>query len=66
MVSVAPLSTFEIELTVSLTRWISRLKPIDREVLNFTILLRVVVWVKQRNHWIGMRTVTSGKYASGD
>ena len=38
MVSVATLRTFEIDLSVSLTRWNSRQKPKDNEVLNFTMI----------------------------
>lgn len=38
MVSVATLRTFEMDLSVSLTRWNSRLKPKENEVLIFTIV----------------------------
>ena len=42
MVSVATLRTFEIELSVSLTRWSSRVKPKENVVLILTIALHLV------------------------
>lgn len=43
MVSVATLRTFEIELSVSLTCWSSRVKPKENEVLSLTIYKSVFV-----------------------
>ena len=43
MVSVATLRTFEIELSVSLTRWNSKVKPKENEVLILTIKWNVFV-----------------------
>ena len=50
MVSVATLRTFEIELSVSLTLWSSRVKPKVNVVLNLTIKQSTFAW----------RTITPG------
>lgn len=60
MVSVATLRTFEIELSVSLTRWSSRVKPKENVVLILTIIERVFVLNDLKEfHWIRLRTDTS-------
>ena len=43
MVSVATLRTFEIDLSDSLTCWISRVKPNENVVLSLTIYKSVFV-----------------------
>ena len=48
MVSVATLRTFEMDLSVSLTRWSSRVKPNENEVLNLTIALELYKWLKNK------------------
>ena len=60
MVSVATLRTFEIELSVSLTCWSSRVKPKENVVLILTIVLYLVEMCDKEFHWIRMRTITSG------
>jgi len=59
MVSFWDLRTFEMILTVSLIRLSSRLKPKENLVENLTIT-RVSVITMQKNHWISLRTITSG------
>ncbi len=44
MVSVATLRTFEIELSVSLTLWSSKVKPKENVVLSLTINIERVCW----------------------
>ena len=60
MVSVATLRTFEIELSVSLTFWSSRVKPKVNVVLILTIVLHWVQMSDKKIHWIRLRTITSG------
>ena len=60
MVSVATLRTFEIELSVSLTRWSSRVKPKENVVLSLTIVLYLVEMCDKEFHWISLRTITLG------
>ena len=43
MVSVATLRTFEIELSVTLTRWSSRVKPKENVVLSLTVIERATI-----------------------
>ena len=66
MVSVATLRTFEIELSVSLTLWSSRVKPKENVVLILTIIERVFVLNDLKEfHWIRLRTDTSGSTHPG-
>ena len=59
MVSVATLRTFEMDLSVSLTLWNSRVKPKENEVLNFT-MSEILFNHKERFRWNRMGTITPG------
>ena len=48
MVSVATLRTFEMDLSVSLTRWSSRVKPKENEVLILTMAFEQHEWLKNK------------------
>lgn len=64
MVLIATLRTFEMVLAVSLTRWSSRQKPNDKEVLILTIE-KIGVHVYTRIHWIEIEDQYLREYASG-
>ena len=58
MVSVATLRTFEMDLSVSLTRWNSRLKPKENVDLNLTIgydsswVIQIIRWIRIEDHYL--------------
>lgn len=65
MVSFETFRNFEMDLTASLTCSSSKLKPRVNLVLNLTMFGINRIKTMQKNHWISLRTITSGSTHPG-